>query len=249
MSYNPFSLTGKIILITGASSGIGRATAVECARLGAQLIISGRNSDRLNETFISLKGSGHSQFVADLSEMEQLEAFCMAIPSIDGLVHCAGIQKTMLVQHIKPEEMQSIFNVNLFAPTYLTSLLLKNRRINKGASVVMLSSIDGPITSHVGNSIYSASKAAITSMAKTMALEFSPRQIRVNCVLPGMTETPMINIDEITEEQINADKTKYPLKRYGKPEEIARAVVYFLSDASSWTTGSTLVVDGGYSLL
>ena len=114
---------------------------------------------------------------------------------------------------------------------------------------MFISSISGIKVSYIGNSIYSASKGAINGFCKGLALELAPQQIRVNTVIPGMVETNIVSGGEVTQEQMEADKQKYPLKRYGKPEEVAYAVVYLLSDASSWVTGSNLLIDGGYTLL
>ena len=141
-----------------------------------------------------------------------------------------------------------MFDVNFFAPVELTRLLLKKKKINKGGSIVFLSSIDGTLNAHIGNSTYSATKGAIASIARGMAVELASKGIRVNCVIPGMTETPLIHSDSITQEQLDKDKKLYPLGRYGRPEEIAYGIIYLLSDASSFTTGAGLVIDGGFTL-
>ncbi len=248
MNYNPYNLESKVILVTGASSGIGRATAIECSRLGARVIISGRNAERLNETFLLLEGEGHNMIVADMSVQPEIDSIIEKIPSLDGLVNNAGITHRVPFTFIKWEDLDNIFEVNFFAPVYLSQQLIRKKKINKEASIVFLSSIDGPITAHVGNSMYASTKGAITAMARSMAVDLASRKIRVNCVLPGMTETPMTFGESITQEQLEEDAKLYPLKRYGKPVEIAYAVIYFLSDASSWTTGSSLVVDGGFTL-
>ncbi len=143
----------------------------------------------------------------------------------------------------------NLFNVNFFAPVLLSQFLLKNKLLAKGGSIVFLSSIDGPLTAHVSNSMYSATKGAVSAIMKNMAVELAAKSIRVNAVLPGMTETPLIHGGVITQEQLNEDMKLYPLKRYAEPREIALAVIYLLSDASSFTTGASLVVDGGFSLL
>ena len=140
-------------------------------------------------------------------------------------------------------------NLNFESPVLLIQGLLKRKVINKGASIVYLSSIDGPITGHVGNSVYAASKSAIVGMAKVQAIELATQQIRVNCILPARVETSFIQRDNISEEQVRKNQLSYPLKRYAKPEEIAYYAVYLLSDASSFTTGSSLVIDGGYTLV
>jgi NAD(P)-dependent dehydrogenase (short-subunit alcohol dehydrogenase family) len=247
--YNPFTLEGKTILITGASSGIGKATAIECSRLGAKVIIFGRNKERLESTFKELEGENHIQIIADLSDESILDDVINELPKIDGIANVAGIVKTLPFQFVNRKELDNIFDVNFFAPVLLSQKLIKKKKLNKDSSIVFVSSIDGPVTAHIGNSIYSASKGAISAISRNMAVDLASKKIRVNSVLPGMTETPLIHGDGITQEQLDLDKKLYPLKRYGEPKEIAWAIIYFLSNASGWTTGSQLVVDGGFTLL
>lgn len=249
--YNPFSLSGKKILVTGASSGIGKSIAIECSKMGAHVYIVGRNLERLNDTFSKLEGDSNSHYkiLLELTDYNQLEIAIKDMPSFDGIVNSAGIGTTNLFQFLTRDKMQHIFDVNFFSPVELTRLLLKKKKIAKGASIVFLSSIDGPINSHIGNSSYSATKAALAAIAKSMAVELAPKNIRVNYLMPGQTETPLIHNGFITEEQLLIDMEKYPVKRYGRPEEIAYGAIYFLSDASTFTTGSGLVIDGGFTLL
>lgn len=249
--YNPFSLEGKKILVTGASSGIGKAIAIECSKMGAYVSIVGRNEERLNDTFSQLGGNSenHSKINLELTDYDQVESAIKEMPSFDGIVNCAGIGTTNLFQFLTRDKMQHVFDVNFFSPVELTRLLLKKKKINKNASIVFLSSIDGPINSHIANSSYSATKAALAAIAKGMAVELAPKNIRVNYLMPGQTETPLIHNEFITEEQLAIDMEKYPLKRYGRPEEIAYGAIYFLSDASTFTTGAGLVIDGGFTLL
>jgi NAD(P)-dependent dehydrogenase (short-subunit alcohol dehydrogenase family) len=247
--YNPFSLEGKTILVTGASSGIGRAIAIECSRLGATVILTARNEERLNKTLESLEGSNHIKIISDLQTEENISRLADQLPNLNGIVHAAGIGKTLPFQFISSNELNNIFSVNFFAPVLLSQKLVKTKKITKEASIVFISSIDGPVTAHAGNSMYAASKGAVTAIAKNMAVDLASKKIRVNCILPGMTETPLIHTGDITQEQLDLDMKLYPLKRYGKPEEIAYAAVYFLSDASAWTTGANLIVDGGFTLL
>lgn len=246
--YNPFSLYGKTILVTGASSGIGRATAIECSKLGAKLIITGRNIERLDETWEQLEGEGHLKIIANLTIENQQGDIVNSLPEIDGLVNSAGILKSLPFNFIRKKDLLEVFDTNFFAPVLLSQRIIKARKFKKGGSIVFISSIEGPLITHTGNSIYSASKSAVSAIAKSMAIELASKSIRVNCVLPGMTETPLINIDFITKDQVEADKSLYPLRRYGKAEEIALSVIYLLSDASSWVTGSNLVIDGGITL-
>ena len=248
MSYNPYSLEGKTILVTGASSGIGKATAIECSKLGARVVITGRDEARLQQTLSSLEGEGHVVITADLGEDDGIRFLVERVPVLNGIVHAAGISDTVLFQFLKKERLENIFNINFFAPVVLSQLLLKKKLLQKGGSIVFLSSIDGPVTAHIGNS-YSATKGALSAMMQNMSIELASKGIRVNAVLPGMTETPLIHNDDITQEQLNKDMELYPLKRYADPREIAWAIIYLLSDASTFTIGASLVVDGGFTIL
>jgi NAD(P)-dependent dehydrogenase (short-subunit alcohol dehydrogenase family) len=247
--YNPFSLEGKKILITGASSGIGKATAVECAKMGAQVFITGRNESRLKQTFEALEGNGHSYIIADLTNNSDLSGLIDALPVLDGCVNNAGITKNIPVQFIKEEILNEVLAVNTIAPILLTQKIIKTKKITNGGSLVFTSSISGVYCSAVAASLYSASKGAINGFIKGVALDLASKQIRVNTVNPGMIDTDIFGEGVISKEQLDSDKLKYPLKRYGKPEEVAHAIVYLLSDASKWVTGSNLVIDGGYTLL
>lgn len=249
MDYNPFTLIGKTVFITGASSGIGRATAIECSKLGAKVIISGRNEERLKETYSSLTGEGHMHFIADVNDIKNILDFFDTVPSLDGIVHCAGFSKTIPFQYVKEEDLISIMRVNFMSPTLITQTFIKNNKIRKGGSIVFISSISGVYCSSVGGGIYSATKGALNGFIKAIAIELANKAIRVNSVCPGMIETNIYNTGIITEEQLKEDVKKYPLKRFGQPKEVAHAVIYLLSDASGWVTGSNLLIDGGYTLL
>lgn len=246
--YNPFSLKGKVILITGASSGIGRSTAIECAKLGARCVITGRNAERLQQTYDALAGEGHLQIVADLSNQEGIDMLVQATPSLDGLVNNAGIGLTKPIAYINQEDLNSVFQTNTFAPILLTKALLRKKKINKLGSLVFTSSRSA-YGSVLGNAVYGASKSAIMSYMHYCARELAEKQIRANAVHPAMTETPLIYSGSLTDEDRQKDMAQYPLKRYAKPEEIAYAIIYLLSDAASWITGTSLIIDGGLSLL
>ena len=247
--HNSFTLEGKKILVTGASSGIGKAIAIECSKMGANVIITGRNEKRLRDTFSKLEGSGHGLIVADLSIKEEIERLHKELPVIAGLVNCAGLTKVVPFSFATRDSFEDVMNVNFFAPTELTRLMVKSKKIGKGGSVVFISSVSGVYCSAVASSIYSSSKGAINGLVKGVALDLAPKGIRVNSVNPGMIDTDIFSGSAITEEQLKEDMKRYPLGRYGKPEEVANAVIYLLSDAASWTTGSNLLIDGGYTLL
>jgi len=249
LDYNPFSLSGKTILITGASSGIGKATAIECSKMGAKVIITARNVERLEQTIKQMAGSDHEYIQADLSKSEDIKKLISNLPEIDGLVNNAGISKPTLTQFISEEVVNDIFLVNTSGPIYLTQGLLKQKRIKNKGSIVFTSSISGLACSEVGESLYSASKAAINGFVKGAAIELATKGIRLNTVNPGLIDTNIFDEGIITKEQLEEKKKKYPLRRFGKPEEVAYAIIYFLSDASLWTTGANLIIDGGYTLI
>lgn len=246
--YNPFTLENKTILVTGASSGIGKATALECAKMGAKVIVTGRDATRLKETFDLLEGDSHQMFQADLTNSEQLENLVGSLDKLDGVVHSAGISGHYLFNFLKEEQLDGMMEINFKIPTMLTQKLLKQKKVANGGSIVFMNSTSGIISSYLGGSIYSASKGALNGLLKGLALEYASKKIRVNGIMAAMVETPIMNSGDLTEEQIALDKSKYPLKRYGMPEEVAYAIVFLLSDASAWTTGTNILLDGGRTI-
>lgn len=247
MSYNPYSIEGKRILITGASSGIGRATAIECSKLGATCILVGRNEARLQETLSQLEGANHISIVADVTIKEGRAAIVEQCGQLDGVVCNAGINKTAPIYFLKEEEVDEVMATNTMAPMMLIHDLVTKRSIKAKASIVFTSSIDAVIPA-ITTAAYGASKAALTNFMKVCAKELAPRFIRSNAIMPGMVETPILAEMRMTDEELEADKQQYPLKRYGQPEEIAWAIIYLLSDAAAWVTGSVLTIDGGCSI-
>ena len=243
---NPFSLEGKVILVTGASSGIGRGIAVACANMGAKVIAVGRNRERLEETQAMMRKDEHSLLVCDLTKSEEVENAVDELPKIDGIVHCAGIGQRLLCKELEEIDVDKVMDTNFKAPVLLQSQLLKKKKVNKGASIVFVASIASWSPS-IGNSVYSASKGALISYANCLGLELAPRQIRVNCISPAMVRTELVYKEGLSEEQLIADEQKYPLKRYGTPEDIAYLAIYMLSDASCWMTGSNVKITGGVS--
>ena len=246
--YNPFSLKGKTILVTGASSGIGMATAIECSKMGAKLVITGRNKDRLGYTFERLTGKSHQMILADLSNDDDISRIVEESPVLDGLVNNAGLTITATTQFISREKLTSVLDVNTIAPILLFQRLLKKKKIQRGCSVVFTSSISGMYCAVLGNVIYSTSKAAISGFVRNSALELAAKGIRVNAVCPGMIETHILDNGKIGSEELEIDKQRYPMKRYGSPEEVAYGIIYLLSNASSFTTGASIVIDGGFTL-
>lgn len=243
-----FSLKAKTILITGASSGIGKAMAVACAEAGALLVISGRNKERLSETLQLLHGDGHTMCVADLTNEEELAKLVDFVPKLDGFVSNAGIANPLMLQFVEKQDVEDTINTNAVSVIHMMRLLLQEKKLKKDASVVFTSSINGNRCAYIGSTLYAASKAMLTGFMKASALELASKGIRVNSIEPGMIETDLLKYGNISQDELEKDRLKYPLKRYGKPEEVAWAAVYLLSDATRWMTGSSIVLDGGYTL-
>lgn len=240
---NPFSLQGKYILVTGASSGIGKAIAISCARMGAHVIVTARNEQRLKATLLEMPGD-HQAVTADLLDMEDINALVTALPQLDGVVQCAGVGSRVPCKMITADNIAEVMQPNFNAPVLLQTALLKNKKVNKKASIVFIASRAANAPS-MGNAVYSASKGAILSYAKCLALELSSRLIRVNCICPGMVWTDLILKDGLTREELHEAELSYPLKRFGEVDDVASLAVYLLSNASSWMTGSAIDISGG----
>lgn len=250
--YNPFTLTDKTILITGAGGGIGRSSAICCARMGAKVLVTDINPTTLAETLDMLNaesGKEHLMFVADLTDNDQLDKLVEGIPTIDGLVCNAGISKVLPIQFLNEVDMTRICDINAFSPMYLTQKIYKKKKINKGGSIVYTESISGVRMVSMGGVMYAVSKNALDAFMRNAALEFAARNIRVNSVNPSRVNTNLIKNAAYSEEDIARDMQTYPLKRYAEPEEIANCIVFLLSDASSYVTGHALIVDGGKTLM
>lgn len=242
--FNPFSLEGKTILVTGASSGIGRGIAVTCSKMGATVIINGRNKARLQETLSQMEGEDHLVVVGDLTNSESVNRMMDELPSLDGVVHCAGIGQRVPCKLLTEDAVNMVMDANFKAPVLLQAELLRHKKIKKEASIVFIASI-ASWSASFGNSVYSASKGAIISYANCLSIELAPRKIRVNCISPAMVWTDLVLQEGVDEEQLREDESKYPLKRYGTPDDIANLAVYMLSDASTWMTGSNVKISGG----
>ena len=236
-------------MVTGASSGIGRATAILCAGMGAKVFLNGRNAERLQETLRQLEGEGHTVCCCDITDESAVGQAVAEMPILDGIALCSGIAQMTPFQFIDRKVLDKVMENNFCSPVMLVNTLLKVKKVQKGSSVVFVSSVDGSKVVHAGNSVYSASKSALVGMARNMAIDLMGKKIRVNCVLPGTTDTSMIHTENVTEEMLQETAKSLPMKRFAKPEEIANAVVFLLCDASSYITGTELVVDGGSSII
>ena len=246
--FNPFSLQGKTVLITGASSGIGKATAIACSKMGAAIVATGRNMQKLEATLAELEGESNVIISADLTKPEDIEKISSVVPQLDGIVHCAGVGYRLPAKMITERDIEAVMNTNFSGTVLLQSGLLKKKKVNKDASVVFVASKAADFPSP-GNALYSASKGALISYARCLSIELASRGIRVNCICPAMVWTDLIMQNEVTEEQLKESEKAYPLKRYGKPEDIAYLSIYLLSDASSWMTNSCIDITGGANKL
>ena len=242
-----FSLQGKTIVVTGASSGFGRAISVFCAQQGATVILTARNKDRLEETMQLLPKGNHSYFSTDLTSEQDLKDLVQQLPVLDGVILNAGMVKTVPVQYIKKDDLEYMFQLTLHSSILLIQQLLKSKKIKSESSICFISSVASQKIT-IGNAIYSAAKGALNSFTKSLALELAPKQIRVNAILPGMVETSILHDGAVSEEQLQIHLKNYPLGRFGKPEDIAGLTVYLMADVSKWMTGSLLTLDGGYTL-
>ncbi len=249
-NYNPFTLEGKVILVTGASSGIGKAAAIECSKAGAKVILTARNEERLKETHDQLADAENQPdwISADMQKDEDILSLVEQLPVLDGVICNAGISINVPIAFIDREKIQQVLDVNTIAPILLTRQLIKKKKVAKGGSIVFTSSISGNNTVTVAHEMYSASKTAITGFMRNAALDLAVKGIRCNAVHPGMINTPMVHSGKYSEEQLQKDMDNYPLHRFGEPEEVAYAMIYLLSDAAAWVTGHSLVIDGGLTL-
>lgn len=242
---NIFSLEGKAILVTGASSGIGKATAIECAKCGATIYLSARNQERLQQTLQALPAGNHKIIPADMTSEDDILRLADEVEALDGIALVAGINDKMIVKRIDGDYITKMMSTNFTGPALLIKNLLKKKKIKKQASIVFMSSVSAFYPS-VSNALYAASKAAVNQFSKVLALEVLSLKARVNSIQPAFVETEMIH--KYNEETLNEIRSNYPLGRFAKPEEIAYAVIYYMSDASQLVTGTSLVIDGGYTL-
>lgn len=246
---HPFNLSGKRILVTGASSGIGKSIAIECSKMGAELVLLGRNEERLIETLSLLdNASNHSYYAFDFedgNDFVEIVGKILEGGKLHGLVNSAGIIDRKPLKFIKKEQFEKLLDINLLSAFELIQTFMKLKGILNEGSIVFISSVAKDYAA-LGNIMYMASKGAVNSMSRGLALELARNQIRVNTIEPGLIVSNLTN--GISENELNENIQLYPLGRFGKPEEVAYASIYLLSDATSWMTGSCIRIDGGLTL-
>ncbi len=251
--FNPFSLKGKTIIVTGASSGIGRQCAITCSRMGARLVLIARNQERLEETLTMLEGVGHHSYIYDFSNCQGIAGLVSTIVNdcgrIDGMVYAAGIEKTVPFKLLKPEDYSDIIQVNTLSAFEMARQVSSMKNFSKeSGGLVFIASITASIA-RAGTAAYTASKGALVSTTRVLATELAKRKIRVNCVSPGTVLTPLMEnfLSTLSEEDYKKRIDGFPLG-LGTTDDIANACVFLLSDASRWMTGQNLIVDGGYTI-
>lgn len=245
---NEKALSGKTILITGASSGIGIQVAIDCSKQGAMLIVTGRDEKRLKETFDQLEGTGHQQFTANLTDENEVKTFVSKLPKLNGLVHCAGVLNSYPIKFLTQQKIRETFSANFDMVVMLVAQLATQKKIEKHASFVWMSSISGQYP-HKGNSLYCASKAALETFSKTVAQEFEHLFLRSNCICPAMIKTPMYDKAEegMSKQLMDEHIAKYPLG-VGYPADVAEMAIFLLSEKSRWVQGESIRMDGGFML-
>ena len=242
--FNPFSLSDKTILVTGASSGIGQAIAISVSKMGAKVVINGRNIVKLENTLSQMAGENNSILAGDITKREDVSKLSDTVPQLDGIVHCAGVGHRMPAKMLTENDIDTVMRANFNGAVLLQAALLQKKKVKKDSSIVFIASKAADCPSP-GNAVYSASKGALISYARCLALELAPRGIRVNCICPAMVWTDLILQNEVTVDQLKESEQNYLLKRYGKPEDVAYLAVYLLSNASSWMTNSCIDLTGG----
>ena len=247
MSLNPFSLVGKRILVTGASSGIGKQVAVSCAQMGAELVITGRDAIRLEETRTALVGNGHISCIAELTnEIERNALVEHVTTKLDGVVHCAGTSRLRPIRMIDEAHINFLTSLNFHAPFLLSQRLLAKQALENESSIVFISSIAAHI-GVAGVGIYSGTKAALIAAMRCLAMEVVKRKIRVNALAPALVRSPLLDATAAITGTIEEEEKNYPLG-FGTTEDVANAAIFLLSPASRWITGTTLTLDGGLTV-
>lgn len=248
---NPLDMTGRTVLMTGASSGLGRAASVLLSQVGARLILVARDERRLKETESRLEGSGHRSELFDLTKVDDIPEWLRELTTqtgaLHGLVHCAGIQLTRPLRFLTDENVADVMKINVNAAVGLARAFRQKGVYAPGGSIVFLSSVMG-LVGQPGVAAYAASKGAVLALTRSLALELAREGVRVNCLAPGHVKTEMAERVQaaFSPEQIAAIEAMHPLG-IGAPIDVAYAIAFLLADTGRWITGTTLVVDGGYT--
>ena len=240
-----FSLIGKTVLVTGATSGIGIQAAIDLSIAGATVIITGRDEARLNGTLSALHGEGHAHFIADLLDFDKFAMLAESLPILDGIVHSAGVTNHIPAKFISADDISEVMRINYMAPVLLTAALLRKKKIANKGSIVFLSSITTKYP-YYGGSLYGSSKAALEAYSRVLSVELAGKGIRSNCISPSFVRTPMVEDagKTISNDVLEKFEKMMPLG-FGETSDVSHAILYLLSDASKWVTGSNMVLGGG----
>ncbi len=247
---NPMDLSGKNVLVTGASSGIGKGIAIFLSKVGANIIMVARNEEKLKETYNELEPGNHSYYKIDLNNLNEIEGMidnvCSKGRKLNGIVHSAGISRTIPLQYLKQDDLKSIMSINFYSFVELVKHFSKSK-YNNGGSIVAISSISSKVGAR-GLAAYCASKGALDSAIRSMALELAPKKIRINSVAPGMIKTQIYDglLELVNNNDFETNLKKRQIMGLGEPEDVASATAFLLSDASKFITGTSMIVDGGY---
>lgn len=248
---NPLDLTGRTILVTGASSGIGSETAILLSKLGARVVLTARKEKGLTKTLALLDSDKHLIAPFELTDFDSIPAFLKEVSiktnGLDGLVHCAGIQSTIPLRFLKKSDLHKLFSINVDSAFALIKGFRQKGVCRPNSSIVLLASVIGMV-GQAGLSMYGASKGAIIALTKSAAIELAKDTIRINCIAPALVQTEMIENahNKLTAEQLTKVAQKSPLG-IGRPRDVANSIAFLLADTARWITGTTLVVDGGYT--
>ncbi|MDZ7743382.1 MAG: SDR family oxidoreductase [Bacteroidota bacterium] len=243
---NAFDLTDKTILVTGASSGLGRQCAISISEHGGKLIITGRKQDKLQQTFDRLQGEGHLMIPADLTKKQDVEELVDQLPGLNGVIYSTGISELSPARFITEESIEKTFRISFDASVLLTGKLLAKKKLIKGnCSLLFISSISTRYP-FVGGAMYVSAKAALEGYARVLALELAPKRIRSNCIAPAFVKTPMLDGTAANYSQEAVKKIEdQQILGLGEPEDVANTAVFYMSDASKWITATNLILGGG----
>lgn len=248
---NPLALTGRVFIVTGASSGIGLATAILLSQLGAKIVLAARSAERLAAARAQLEGTDHEvesiDFAAPGDTAGWVKAISRKTGPLSGIIHCAGTQLIRPVRLLTEADLEAMMKINVTSAVMLAKGLRTKDTHVMGASMVFVSSVMG-LVGAAGRASYCASKSALNALTKSLALELAADGVRVNCIAPGFVRTSMLDQAQsmVGAEQMAAIEKAHPLG-FGEPRDVANAVAFLVADTGRWITGTTLVVDGGYT--
>lgn len=254
MSFNPFSLENKVIVVTGASSGIGKQCAIDCSKMGAKVVLVARNEERLMQTLSEMQGKDHLVLSLDLSSLNDLKTIIREVVSkvgkINGVVNCAGISSVTPLKLVTDELLDQFFHTNVYSAINLSKEVTRIGNYDKesGCSIIFIASIMG-VCGEKCKTLYSATKGALISASRSMACELAKKNVRVNVVSPGAIETPINSKSaHMADPELRRQLEDKHLLGLGECSDISNICIYLLSNAAKWVTGQNFIIDGGYTI-